>query len=85
MVERYLPGVTSAELATALRRTESEVQAMSGRGTELRYLRSTFVPSEEAVFCLFQAPSADEVMEVNRRSGFQVDRITEVLSLRREA
>jgi hypothetical protein len=33
------------------------------------YLRSTFVPSEERSFCLFDASSEQDVKEANERAG----------------
>jgi hypothetical protein len=79
MVERYLPGVTARDVEQAVRRTESAIVAS---GDDVTYLRSTFVPSEQSVFCLFEAPSADAIREINLRAGFRVDRIVEVRSVR---
>ena len=81
MVERYLPGTTAADVAAAVSRTERAAAAMAAEGDDLRYLRSTFAPSEESVFCLFEAASAESVQEVNRRAEFAVDRIVEVVSV----
>jgi hypothetical protein len=82
MVERYLPGVTAQDVENAVSRTERAIAALAAEGDEVRYLRSTFVPSEQSVFCLFDAPSVESVREVNLRAGFQIDRIVEVRCLR---
>jgi hypothetical protein len=79
MVERYLPGITAGEVEQAVSRTEA---AVGKEGEAVRYLRSTFVPSEQSVFCLFEAPSAEVVREINLRAGFRVDRIVEVRRVR---
>lgn len=43
----------------------------------MRYLRSTFVPSEERSFCLFDAPTKRDVEEANRLAEIPLVRITE--------
>ncbi len=50
---------------------------MTGEGTPVRYLRSTFVPSEEKCLCLFDGPSEQVVAEANDRDGLLYDRIVE--------
>jgi hypothetical protein len=51
---------------------------MTHEGKPVRYLRSTFVPSEEKAFCLFEAPSAERVKEANDLAQIPFLRITEV-------
>jgi hypothetical protein len=48
------------------------------RGKPVRYLRSTFLPSEEKTFCLFDAPSAERVKEANELAQIPLQRIVEV-------
>ena len=61
MVERHLPGITSDQLSAAAARAKAATAQMGEEGTPIRYLRSTFVPSEEKCYCLFDGPSADAV------------------------
>lgn len=42
---------------------------MRGEGVPVRFLRSIFVPEDETCFCLFQAPSSEEVREAAHRAA----------------
>lgn len=70
VVERYLPGVSRAELERQLRRLEHVT-----RGTQVEYLGSTIVPDDEACFCQFDGPSEEAIVDANRRAGLPFDRI----------
>ena len=48
-------------------------------GTRVRYLHSTYLPSEETCFCVFEAASSDAVRAVNVAANFPIDRITDAL------
>ncbi len=78
MVERHLPGITPEQLTAAAARAKSVTADMTQQGKPVRYLRSTFVPSEERSFCLFEAPSAERVKEANELAQIPLLRITEV-------
>ena len=73
VVERYLPGLTRAELLQGLARLE--------RTSEARYLGSTVVLEDEACFCQFEAASEAAVAEANRRAGLSFDRIVPALTV----
>ncbi len=47
----------------------------------MRYLHSTFVPEEAHCLCLFEAPNAKAVQEVNEAAQFPFTRIIEALEL----
>lgn len=76
VVERYLPGVSRAELERQLERLEHVT-----RGTQVEYLGSTIVPDDEACFCQFEGPSEEAVAEANRRAGLAFDRIVAGIAL----
>jgi len=76
VVERYLPGVSRAELERQLERLERVT-----RGTEVEYLGSTIVPDDEACFCHFEAPSEGAVAEANRRACMSFDRIVAAIAV----
>jgi hypothetical protein len=78
MVERYLPGITTEQLAAAAVRAKTVTAEMSSKGKPVRYLRTTFVPSEDKAFCIFDAPSAERVREANELAQIPLQRITEV-------
>ena len=79
MVERHLPGITPEQLTAAVARAKSVTSDMTKQGKPVRYLRSTYLPSEEKSFCLFEASSADQVKEeANEIAQIPVQRIVEV-------
>ncbi len=84
LVERYLPGITSDQLAAAVARAKSTTAQMTEEGTPIRYLRSTFVPSEEKCFCLFEGPSEQVVKEANERAEIPLERVVEAMHIASE-
>ncbi len=84
MVERYLPGITSDQLAAAAGRAKSTTAQMTEEGTPVRYLRSTFIPGEDKCFCLFDGPSADAVKEANERADIPFERVVEAMHIASE-
>jgi uncharacterized protein DUF4242 len=77
MVERYLPGITPAELDEATARLAAASAELSANGAEVRYLGSTFVPEEESCFCRFESADADDVRRACERAGVSFARILE--------
>jgi hypothetical protein len=75
MVERHLPGFTSEQLPGAAGAAKNAAAEMTDEGTPVRYLRSTFIPSEEKCFCLFEGDSTQTVKEANKRAGLPYERI----------
>ncbi len=75
LVERYWPGITQELLAAAIARGELEASGPTQVGGRVRRLGSVLLASDEVVFCLFTADSADAVAEVNDRARFPYDRI----------
>ena len=81
LVERILPGATMEqveELHAALDRACSVAQE---RGTAIRYLRSVFTPGESRCRCLFVAPNAEAVRELNDAGGLPYSRIVVAVEL----
>jgi hypothetical protein len=81
LVERYRPAVGAEEIRSAISRIEEAVSDMARDGTAIRYVRSTLVPADEFVLCVFEAPSEDDVAEANRRAGVRFDRISAVVDV----
>ncbi len=44
-------------------------------GDDVRYLRTTFLPADETILHLFEAPSASALDEAGRRAALQFERI----------
>lgn len=78
LVERYLPGLTAAEVHAAIGRTTAVAEEMAAEGVPIRYLTSAFIPEEEACFCQFEAPSREAVAAANERAAFPYARILAV-------
>ena len=78
LVERYLPGLTAADVHAAIRRTTAIADRMAADGIPIRYLTSAFIAEEEACFCQFEAPSRESVAAANERAAFPYARILAV-------
>jgi hypothetical protein len=81
MVDRNLPGVTVDQLAAAQKAAIETSRQFSAQGKPVRYIRSTFVPSESHCMCLFEASNADLVKQVNETAKIPFTRITEAMDL----
>ena len=81
MVDRALPGMSLEQLAGAQQAAIATSQQFTEQGKPVRYIRSTFVPGEAHCMCLFEAPSADRVREVNEAAKLPFTRIVEALDL----
>lgn len=78
LVERYLPGLTAADVRVAIGRTKAAAEQMAAEGVSIRYLTSAFITDEEACFCQFEAPSREAVAAANDRAAFPYARILTV-------
>jgi len=81
MVDRNLPGITPEQLAGAQQAAISTSRQFENEGKPVRYIRSTFVPQEAHCMCLFEAPNAERVREVNDAAKLPYTRIIEALDL----
>jgi hypothetical protein len=72
LVERYLP---EPEVATAAERVDLATTQMAAEGIPIRYLGTTYVPSDETSFCEFEAPSTEAVEQVNELANAPYARI----------
>ena len=81
MVERELPGITMEQLAAAQKAVIETGQKFTEEGKNVRYIRTTFVPTENNCMCLFEADNADLVKEVNETAQIPFKRVVEALDL----
>ena len=65
---RGMPALRAAILARPQRSSPRE-------GTQVRYVRTTFLPDDETCFHVFEAVSEEVVAEVFRRAGIVSGRI----------
>jgi hypothetical protein len=81
LVERYLPGMSEADVRDGLARAQAACAELVAEGAEIRYLGSIFLPLEEACFCRFDGDGPNTVAEVNQRARLPFARITPGLAI----
>ena len=81
LVECYVPNSRSRELPETAARAREAAQILTAEGAQVRYLRSTFVPSDELCLHLFEADSADRVSEASKRAGIEPERVVEAVTV----
>jgi len=81
MVERDLPGISMDQLAAAQRAAIDTSEQFTAQGRPVRYIRSTFLPQESRCMCLFEAPDAAVVKEVNEAAHIPFTRVIDALDL----
>jgi hypothetical protein len=81
VAECYWPGVTRDDLAQLDARVLASVDRKSRVRERVRYLGALLLPTDEVVFCLFDAPSADAVEVVARRANIPFDRILQSVNI----
>jgi len=79
--EGYPVGIGRKALTAAARRARVVAAEMRAEGSQVRFVKSTFLPAEDALICLFDAPSADVVKELGRRAGLPIERVVEAVGL----
>ncbi|HET7353094.1 MAG TPA: hypothetical protein VFJ11_03480 [Gaiellaceae bacterium] len=80
LVEYYWPGVSEQKLVAAARQIQRAAEDLRGRGHDLRFIGSIFVPIDETVFCLFDGTEAD-VRSVSEQARVPFERILESLRI----
>ena len=81
MVDRNLPGITMDQLAAAQKAAIDTGKRMTSSGKPVRYIRSTYVPGDSRVMCLFEAASPDLVKQLNDDAKIPYSRIVEASDL----
>ena len=74
LVESYL-AATPAAVDDVRERARRTAELSAG----VRYLRTTFLPGDETILHLFEAPSAEALSEAGRRAELQFERIVEAV------
>jgi len=75
LVESYL-AASPAAFDDACERARLTAKAARG----VRYVDTTYVPGDETVLHLFDAPSVEALDEAGRRSGLQFERIVQAVN-----
>ena len=80
LVEHYRPGLSAEGLRNAADLLRRVAGAMASEGSDVRYVRATIVPSDEAMLALFEAGSESIVRDAYARAGIACERITVAVS-----
>jgi hypothetical protein len=81
LVDRHLPGITKEQLAAAQAAAIKLGKEMTAQGKQVRYIRSTYVPKDEHVMCLFEAARPELVKELNETAKIPFTEIMEAEDL----
>jgi hypothetical protein len=74
IIERNVPGMSREQLDAAARRSNQAIANMPG----VIWIRSYVSDTEGKIYCEYDAPDAEAILEHARRAGLPVDRISEV-------
>jgi hypothetical protein len=79
LVEHYRPGATVDELrqwAALIRGAADELERC---GRSVRYLRSTIVPADESLLCVFESAGEEPLRATYARAGLAFERLSAVI------
>jgi hypothetical protein len=74
IIERSVPGLTRDALDAAARRSKEVLADMP----DVKWIRSYFSDAEGKIYCEYDAPSVEAILEHARRAGLPADRVSEV-------
>ena len=74
IIERSVPGLTREELTAAGRRSNIVLAEMP----EVKWIRSYVSDTEGKIYCEYDAPSIEAILEHARRAGMPADRVSEI-------
>lgn len=75
LIELYVAGGDREGVAAIESRSSRVAAEMTEEGTAVRFVRSIWMPSDETLFCLFRARSAEVVAEAGHRAAIPYHRI----------
>ncbi len=78
VVKRQLPGITPDGLQGAGIRVKSCAAEMQSEGSDVRWVRSFFLPEAEQTHCYFEGPDAAAIQDLNDRAQIPYLEISEV-------
>jgi hypothetical protein len=78
---RELPGITADALVSAGARVKTCVAGMQSEGTEVKWVRSFFLPACARTHCYFEGPSREAIVELNQRAGIPFEEVLEVAEM----
>jgi hypothetical protein len=78
---RHIPTLSQDALKGAAFRIKSCAAGMQTEGTDVRWLRSFFLPETSQTHCYFEAPTRDAVADLNERAGLPYECLQEVAQI----
>jgi len=81
LAELYLPKTGSDGLREAAARARSAAEELSREGRPVRYVRAILLAEDEMCFHLYEAATAESVLEATRRAGLPVERVVEAVEV----
>ncbi len=79
LVDAYLPRSRAAELSDLIGRLRAAAEELTAEGTQVRHVRSSFLPADELFLHLMEAESPEAAGEATRRAGLAPEHIVEAL------
>jgi hypothetical protein len=74
IIERSVPGLTRDQLTAAAHRSIATLADMP----EVKWIRSYVSDAEGKIYCEYDAPSIEAILEHARRAGLPADRVSEI-------
>jgi hypothetical protein len=74
IIERLVPGLSRDELFAAGHRSVAALADIP----DVRWIRSYVSDAEGKIYCEYDAPSLEAILEHARRAGLPVDKVSEV-------
>lgn len=81
MVESYPVGLTPTELRETGRRAADLTARLRADGVKVWLVESTLVPTEDALFCIFEAPTRGIVEGILKASGLPDGRLIDAVDI----
>ena len=81
VVEAYVSSLEGGRLDDTAERAREAAAALAAEGRQIRFVRSTFLPTDEVGFFVFEAEIADVVRELAARAGITYERIVEAVEV----
>jgi hypothetical protein len=80
LAEKYLPAGRTVDLAAVV-----DHERAAASVTSIRHIRTTYAPSDETCFSLFEAPSLEAILRLNDQFQLGYRRVTPVLEIQSAA
>lgn len=81
LTHRDLPGITLKQLEELQKLAVETSARFTLEGMPIRFIRTSWVPSESQLLCFFEADNPRVVRDVNEDAGIPFTRIVEVMEV----